>query len=307
MAQQISKALLTIAIPTYNRRDYLEECLNHICPQLSEEVILVVRDNCSTNYNFKSFIESYEKQYGITAYQNVVNIGSDANCAKLFELCETKWLWVLGDDDFIKDGAVEIVLNTIKNNPDEVIVKFNSNFIGETVGIDGFAKAMKVRFQFGNTYFISETVYNAERTKNMMFFQYKYLSLLIAHLMRVICFLLQTQNEKCLFVKDTILEEHGLDITWNRIELVERHLTLMRFFRREKHIFKDNIFKEIIQNSLITICNSSLGRKERYYYYRECMLTYGFFSTIIYARRQMLHVIVRETMGNAFVEKLTKP
>ena len=63
--------LLTIAIPTYNRRAYLEECLNHICPQLNDKVKVVVRDNKSFNYDFDEFITPYKEKYGVEAYQNV--------------------------------------------------------------------------------------------------------------------------------------------------------------------------------------------------------------------------------------------
>ena len=105
--------LLTIAIPTYNRQGYLQECLDRICPQLTKEVELVVRDNCSDNYDFPGFIKQYEK-YCITFCQNKVNIGGDANIARLYEECNTPWIWVIGDDDCIRNDAVEAVLKIIK-------------------------------------------------------------------------------------------------------------------------------------------------------------------------------------------------
>lgn len=303
MAHLNNQKLLTIAIPTYNRRDYLKECLDHLCGQLSDEIQLIVRDNCSDNYDFNSFILPYTEKYGITAIQNIVNIGADASVARIFEECNTKWLWVLGDDDYLKSNAVVTVLDFLKKYPDEVLIKFNSKYLGETVGISGFSKAMRVKFQFGCTYFISESINNVEKTKNMMFNHYKYLSLLTAHLLRVVCYLLETENEKCLFVPDEILCEHGMEITWNRMDLVDRNLMLMSLFRKQKKIFNDNIFKEIVQNSLVAVCDSPLNRRSRLSYYMEIIRKYGRLNTFKFARRQVAHVIVRELVGNSFFMK----
>ena len=39
--------ILTIAIPTYNRKKYLKECLDHVIPQVGEDIELIVCDNAS--------------------------------------------------------------------------------------------------------------------------------------------------------------------------------------------------------------------------------------------------------------------
>ena len=82
-----NKPILTIGIPTYNRSNYLKQCLDYICSQITDEVLVVVRDNCSTNYDFWAFIDPYVKKYGVKAYKNITNIGGDANTARLFEEC----------------------------------------------------------------------------------------------------------------------------------------------------------------------------------------------------------------------------
>lgn len=300
----MASKLLTIGIITYNRSNYLKECLDHVCHQLTKEVELVVRDNCSNNYDFNDFIKPYEKRFGVIAYRNDVNIGADANCARVFETCKTKWLLVLGDDDYFADNAIATILEYIKKYPDEVIIKLNSKFLGETIGISGFADAMKTKFQFGYTYFISECIHNMEKTHEMMYDHYKYLSLFTAQVLRVMCYLLKTKNEKCLFVEDMILKEHGMDTTWNRLDLVDRNLILMFLFRRHENIFRDNIFKEIVANSLVAVSDSNISINERFFYYKEFKNRYGIFNILRFTPKQFFHVVLRELVGSKVFSKI---
>lgn len=43
------KFVLTIAIPTYNRRILLEECLEHVISQVDKDIEVLVCDNASTD------------------------------------------------------------------------------------------------------------------------------------------------------------------------------------------------------------------------------------------------------------------
>ena len=117
----INNKILTICIPTYNRPSKLNDQLRVLLPQLNDEVKLVVRDNHS-NYNIKKLFPglNYDKfEYKI----NDQNIGADANIARCIETCDTKWLWILGDDDLIKNDSVLTILNLLKSNADCCIYK----------------------------------------------------------------------------------------------------------------------------------------------------------------------------------------
>ncbi len=300
------KPILTISIPTYNRSNYLKKCLDHICSQKTEDVLVVVRDNCSTNYDFWEFIEPYENDYGVKAYKNNINIGGDANTARLFEDCETEWLWVIGDDDYIKEGAVALVLETIANNKESIYIKFNAPYSGETIGIEGFCEAMKPRGAFAYSFFTSECINNIRLTRSMMFWHYRYLSTFCPQILRVIKYLTIEETGKCFFCKDAILLEHGDDVTWSRVDIVPYQLLIFDIFHDKKQLFKNNIFKAIISYCLVYIDSSDLPLKDKLYYYSLCFHKYGLFNVLRYNFIQIARIPLRIVLNKKLYDKLKR-
>lgn len=292
MASETRK-LLTIGIPTYNRSCYLKECLDHICPQLTEEVQLIVRDNCSNNYDFFTFIKIYEKEYGVISVQNKINVGGDANVAKLFEYCETKWLWVIGDDDYILDGAVNKVLEMIKQNPDAIYVKFNSIFEGETVGIKGFANAMRPYSAFAYSFFTSECINNIEQTKDYIYWHYQSLSTRCPQIIRVMKYLVDHQEGKCVFYRDLLLEIHGSDLTWSRFDIVPYQSIIFDYFRKQRKILRNNVFKEIVGYCFVFIDSAEISWKDKWYYYRLYVNKFGLINILRFDFVQVVRIPLR--------------
>ncbi len=308
---QIEGKLLTITIPTYNRSQYLVECLNHVCPQLSDSIKLEVRDNCSDNYDFWELIKPYQDKYGVEARQNKVNIGGDANWARIFENCETKWLWILGDDDYVSPNALSIVLSTLKNNPDEIFVKFNALKPGRFFGLSGFADAMKPKGAFGQSFFLSEGVHNVEKTKDELFFQYRYLSTSISQILRVMTHLTKVEDASCLFVEDQILEEHGRDITWSHFDIVPYQALIFDIFRPYRKILKNNVYRDIVRYCWEFISNSSLSFIDKWYYYRLFIHKFGLFNTIRYNSKDItltwVHALLNDKLRSYIKNNIIKP
>lgn len=300
------RKLLTIAIPTYNRRDYLKQCLDHICPQLTDNVMLVVRDNCSNNYNFGEFIQAYCDKYGVVAINNKINIGGDANIARIYEECETKWLWVIGDDDYILDGAVKLVLDIITNNPNIIYIKFHSEFEGKTTGIKGFAEAMTKPAAFGMSYFTSECLVNSEMIKEDIFWHYRYLSLYNAQILRIMRNLINNPDNSCLFLKDELLENHGLDISWNHMDIVPYQALIFEIFREQRKILKDNVFKDIIKACFVYIDMSNISVRDKLYYYFLFIYKFGIFNVIRYNYVQLLRIPLRRVFNMKAYEFIKK-
>lgn len=129
------ETILTIAIPTYNRKDSLIGTLNALLPQMVSDCNLLIIDNCSDipveSYVLEMF-ESYpELKFKI--FRNKVNIGGDSNIIRCFEFCETEWLWTLGDDDVIKEDAIKTIFRDIKLYPDVLYINYNSPSIERPV------------------------------------------------------------------------------------------------------------------------------------------------------------------------------
>ena len=107
-----ARPLLTIAIPTYNRVEYLAELLGLLEPQLAEfpQVELLVCDNASEDDTPQVVAEVRERlaKVGVAVdYQrHAENIGSDANFAFSYEQARGSFFWLCGDDDLIVPGGL---------------------------------------------------------------------------------------------------------------------------------------------------------------------------------------------------------
>lgn len=110
--------LLTIAIPTYNRAQYLDLCLAQICKQLksfNNLVELIVSNNNSTD-NTEEIVNKYIRQGIYIKYiRNKINIGPDRNIAQCFKEALGKYVLIMGDDDVLLEGSLVKILHVISN------------------------------------------------------------------------------------------------------------------------------------------------------------------------------------------------
>lgn len=160
---------LTIAIPTFNRNQILLDNLRRLLPQLNDECRLVIIDNCSDVpvADTLSEILSQFPQVNVEILRNRLNVGLLANVARCFEVCETEWLWALGDDDAIEADAIEIILQHIAAHPQCLYFNF---CIGSYAGFEGRKQVIMTRGardfvekvdSIANVLFLSSGVYNA--------------------------------------------------------------------------------------------------------------------------------------------------
>jgi hypothetical protein len=126
------KKLLTISIPTYNRKEYLNRCLESINIALSKinakdkKLIAVQINDNSENSESESLIENY-KYFETDIYynRNSTNIGSDRNLAQSYLVEDSEYVLVLGDDDFLSDCFfIDVIPVLKKNNFDIVFLKY---------------------------------------------------------------------------------------------------------------------------------------------------------------------------------------
>lgn len=110
------RKLLSICIPTFNRRDYLDRLLANIEKQLNsyhlhDKVEVLVSDNCSGD-DTTSIAEKYKSF--IKYQRNETNIGPDANFLSLFGLAQGEYIWLPGDDDEFRADTVNFIVNEIE-------------------------------------------------------------------------------------------------------------------------------------------------------------------------------------------------
>lgn len=112
----MSRPLLSIAVPTYNRANLLDLCLTRIIEQLpiNGEVEVLISNNASTDET-QQVVKKHQLAYPQLRYsENEKNGGPDFNIAKAFELATGKYVWVFSDDDLLLPKALEKLLPLLK-------------------------------------------------------------------------------------------------------------------------------------------------------------------------------------------------
>jgi len=110
---------LTIYIPSYNRGGSLFKQLKAInIKENNDKISVVINDNNSTDILYKE-VEKYCLKNNIIYIKNKINIGGDANIFNGFlNSFESEYIWILSDDDLLKNDSVEKILDILNNNLD---------------------------------------------------------------------------------------------------------------------------------------------------------------------------------------------
>lgn len=121
--------LLSISIPTYNRADYLDLCLDNICRQLQgheKQVELIVSNNCSQDHTDEVVAKHIASGAPIRYVKNRENIGMDGNIFQAFRLAIGTYVWVFSDDDILLEGSLARILDLLQEEYGVIHVKSHS-------------------------------------------------------------------------------------------------------------------------------------------------------------------------------------
>jgi len=171
--------ILTIAIPTYNRKDFLINNVRHLLPQLNDNTKLLIFDNCSDEVMqdilYLEFPEIYEKK--VEVIRNITNIGADANIVRCFENCRSPYLWILGDDDIPLSDAVEKIINHCIKFPSVIFFNFSCEiyFRKQDIKSKGLCEFVDSIDDYSNLLFISNNIYKVPEVIGNLRFAYHYI------------------------------------------------------------------------------------------------------------------------------------
>ena len=104
--------LLSVCIPTYGRLSYLKELLSAVLSQVDAlpagSVEVCVSDNASPD-GTKNYLASLSSS-ALRFWTNPTNIGGDRNFLKCIAEAHGEYVWLLGDDELLPEGAVARVV-----------------------------------------------------------------------------------------------------------------------------------------------------------------------------------------------------
>ena len=228
--------ILTIAIPTFDRPNEISKRFDEILPQIRDnnKVQLLVIDNNSP----VSVEYIYTEKYGANNRENVKiitntsNVGLSANVCKCFEHAAGLWVWILGDDDAVRDNAVELLMESIASASDRICcINFSSDFnlyqseiiLHTTSELERYLKDNKKRYDYpvSNLVYLSVNCYRADIFKNLIRYGYLSASTHCPHFGMVLIMLIKKQGSICLKTSQLVkwdANHSGKD--WSKIRLI---------------------------------------------------------------------------------------
>jgi glycosyltransferase involved in cell wall biosynthesis len=145
-------AIITIAIPVYNRVKYFEEAIASALNQTVSCRICVV-DNCSEHDEFEKYVKDLNNP-DVSYHRNSINLGMIGNWNKCIELAETPWLTILHDDDTLHLQYIENVLKVIEADTEVGLISGKTIVEkSEPVGFNKVLNGTAIRY-LKNSYFL---------------------------------------------------------------------------------------------------------------------------------------------------------
>ncbi|MTJ48155.1 glycosyltransferase family 2 protein [Dolichospermum sp. UHCC 0259] len=132
-------ALLTIAIPTYNRAELLNKQLAWLAKSIKgyeSECEIIVSDNCSEDHT-QEIVKKWQSLLPTTTFhinKSSENVGVMKNITYCIEAATSKYVWTISDDDIIADTTISYIINTLKKEPDLGLLLLNFSCRHEVTG-----------------------------------------------------------------------------------------------------------------------------------------------------------------------------
>jgi len=121
-----SAALLTFAIPTFNRLECLRMLLGSLANQVAEinmyanRVEVLVCDNASDD-GTAAYLDGLALKNGLRVIHHPRNLGADANVIHCFEQAWGHYVWICGDDDLPLPGVLQTVVDVLEQDAPDLL------------------------------------------------------------------------------------------------------------------------------------------------------------------------------------------
>jgi len=120
------KKIITIAIPTYNRKKAIYESVSSYCEMIKKNNLeisleLLIIDNCSDKYDIFELLKEFQSEANssfLKILKNKTNIGMTKNIIKTMELSMGEFYFFTGDDEPRNYNNLAKVINLVLKNKD---------------------------------------------------------------------------------------------------------------------------------------------------------------------------------------------
>lgn len=130
--------LLTIIIPTYKRSANLAILLRTLREEtaaVAGELVVHVSDNCSPDDTPAVVAKAAEGWPTLRGYRHSSNVGPERNFLHAVGTVQTRWFWIIGDDDLPKRGVVAQVVAQLRAS-EPALLYMQSEWINPVLNAD---------------------------------------------------------------------------------------------------------------------------------------------------------------------------
>jgi len=116
--------LLTLIVPTYNRADCLEALLKALVTELrglEDQVRVIVGDNASVDRTPMLTAAFYDAYRSCEVLRHASNLGADENFCHCVEKVDTRYFWIMGDDDLPKAGVIRLLVDLLRRETPDLV------------------------------------------------------------------------------------------------------------------------------------------------------------------------------------------
>lgn len=114
-----SNPFVSIAIITYNQKDFLKECIESILIQNYDNIEIVIADDCSTDGSqelLNTYKEKYPDKFVLKLAKKNRGITKNSNVAHF--ACSGKYIFIMGGDDLMLPNKIIKQVEFMENNPE---------------------------------------------------------------------------------------------------------------------------------------------------------------------------------------------
>lgn len=127
-----SLPLVSVAIITYNQKEYLKECIESVLAQDYKNLEIVVADDCSTDGTqemLKEYVKKYPDKFVLKLSDK--NQGITGNSTNAINACSGKYIVLIGGDDILLENKIQRQVEFLEANEDFVLCGTYTNIIDE--------------------------------------------------------------------------------------------------------------------------------------------------------------------------------
>jgi alpha-1,3-rhamnosyltransferase len=110
-------ALVTVIVPTFNRREWIGECLDSVLGQTYSHVEIIVVDDCSTDGTVE-WLRSEEKYSGVIVHRQEKNGGASVARNTAIAMAKGDLIVFIDSDDMLMPEHIETAVKHFEQYPD---------------------------------------------------------------------------------------------------------------------------------------------------------------------------------------------